>query len=50
MSETEKTDYQKDGLCTAKNHSDCLNFQPIHDLELCVYTGLGYVCRFEEKK
>lgn len=43
----QEKDYCKDGLCTAEQHSDCVNFQPVHDLDYCKYVGLGWTCDFE---
>jgi len=47
MNTDQEKDYCNDGLCTAEQHSDCVNFQPVHDLDYCKYVGLGWTCNFE---
>jgi len=36
--------YSKNGFCTAKKHTDCENFRPVHDLEICTHYGWGNTC------
>jgi len=40
-------DFCKNGFCTAKQYSQCKNFQPVHDLDFCRYCGIGWTCNFE---
>ena len=47
MNTDQEKDYCNDGFCTAKQYSQCKNFQPVHDLDFCRYCGIGWTCDFE---